>query len=588
VDRDVTIEDARDHAFVRHHAALIHTTASHTPAWHRFRIILLLEEPIVVARDWADAQLGLALTLGGDQAATDAARLFFGNRSATFVPIGKTVSPAAAADLIAIGWGARESRKINAAKRMTLDSARPISGTDLVKLADGTTCRFDELGPRVTLHCPHHDDTDPSAFTVQSKNGGIGIHCSACMFTFWADNQRDAYDFGAFDRMFEKRRNAEQQVDEDAPGIEQYFPSRPKFFRYQQSFLPTFTYEPGLTLVKSRKGSGKTEALVSLIGDIRAGRYPSHVAREDKPKSILLIGHRRTLLREASFKLGLRCYIDADDEVVSGPTTLAVCLDSLPKHCESSAGWQFPSGRRGPFDLVIIDEVEQVLKHLLSETIEKRAGIERCFNALMHTLVHAKAVIALDADLGLLTTHAIRVIRPQWWKSHCRIIYNAPVASGEKRHMRLFQDRKRLEQEVIEAVRQGQRCFIASNSKECVNNLARMIENTCGPDLVMRVVTGDNSRDEAIVKFVKNIKVEFLNVQVVLDITFPSGECRVDRVFGFFYPMVNAHTDIDQQLCRVRNPGAVDVWISGTRFNYSCNVEVVKDDLARAYVVKRR
>jgi hypothetical protein len=72
-----------------------------------------------------------------------------------------------------------------------------------------------------------------------------------------------------------------------------------------------------------------------------------------------------------------------------------------------------------------------------------------------------------------------------------------------------------------------------------------------------------------------------------IDITFPNGECKVDRVFGFFYPMVNTHTDIDQQLCRVRNPGAVDVWISRTTFNFTCNVEVVKDDLARAYTVAR-
>jgi hypothetical protein len=72
-----------------------------------------------------------------------------------------------------------------------------------------------------------------------------------------------------------------------------------------------------------------------------------------------------------------------------------------------------------------------------------------------------------------------------------------------------------------------------------------------------------------------------------IDISFPGGECRVDRVFGFFYSMVNAHTDIDQQLCRVRNPGAVDVWISPTTFRFTCNVDVVKDDLARAYTVKR-
>jgi hypothetical protein len=87
-----------------------------------------------------------------------------------------------------------------------------------------------------------------------------------------------------------------------------------------------------------------------------------------------------------------------------------------------------------------------------------------------------------------------------------------------------------------------------------------------------------------------------LTVQVVLgtpsigtgiDITFPDGECKVDRVFGFFYPFVNTHTDIDQQLARVRNPGAIDIWISPATFDFTCNVDVIKDDLARAYVVPR-
>jgi hypothetical protein len=98
------------------------------------------------------------------------------------------------------------------------------------------------------------------------------------------------------------------------------------------------------------------------------------------------------------------------------------------------------------------------------------------------------------------------------------------------------------------------------------------------------------------VRFLKNIKTEILKVQVTagtpsigtgMDITFPGGACLVDRVFGFFFSFINTHTDIDQQLSRVRNPGAVDVWISPTTFRFTSNVDVIMDDLARAYTVKR-
>jgi hypothetical protein len=525
--------------------------------------------------------------------------MFFGNSRAALFRVSQSMPMRVVGDLIARGRDARAQTSGPKDTRWPVDSARRMGPGELVKLATADRCRMDELQVGASVHCPYHVDTNPSAFVLKSTRGSTGIHCSACKVTFWPDNQRDAYDFEAFDKLFEARRLAEQQSpgEKDAIGFERFFPPQPKYIRYQEQFLPPITYAPGLTLVKSRKGSGKTEALVAMIRQIRVRQFPG-IEPRDRPTSILLIGHRRTLIREAAAKLGLRCYIEPDDTDTGGLLTLAVCLDSLPKYAESfNAKHGQPSWRRkGPFDLVIIDEVEQVLKHLLSETIKQRAGLEQCFDALNSEVTHAKAVVALDADLGLLTAQAMKAMRPRDWESGCRIIYNAPLVSAEKRTMRLFSDQKALEKEVIAAVRRGERCFLTSNSKEYILNAECMIRNECGEDVVMRVVTSENSRDEAVIQFVKNIKTEFLKVQVVLaspsmgtgiDITFPNGECRVDRVFGFFYSMVNTHTDIDQQLCRVRNPGAVDVWISRTTFNFTCNVEVVKDDLARAYTVRR-
>ncbi|GAB9148377.1 hypothetical protein BDS110ZK25_41700 [Bradyrhizobium diazoefficiens] len=596
VDGGMTIEEANEHALVRHYAGLIHTTASHAPQRHRFRIIFLLDESILVAQDWADAQLGVAVTLGSDRAVSDAARMFFGNTQAVFFKISRSMPPTIVADLIAKGRDAR-AQTAGIKGRLPVDSAKQMGPGTLVKLAGGDQCRMDELMVGASVHCPYHDDTNASAFVTRSNTGGLGIHCSACKVTFWLDNRRDEYDFEAFEKLFEERRLAAIASNEDAVGLERFFPPKPQIVKFSRPFLPPIDYAPGITMVKSWKGSGKTASLEVMISKIRYGVMPG-VDAKDRPKSILLIGHRRTLIREAAKKLGLRCYMEPDEGDLDGLLTLAVCLDSLPKFGESfaaegkAAGWR----RKGPFDLVIIDEVEQVLKHLMSDTIEQRAGLERCYDALAHEVTHAKAVVVLDADLGLLTAHAMRLWRPQDWESRCRIIFNEPVTSAARKTMRLFKDRKRLEREVIDAIRSGQRCFITSNSKNFINVMERMIRKECGEEVIMRVVTGDNSQEEAVINFVKNIKTEFLRVQVVLvtpsmgtgvDITFHNGERHVDRVFGFFYSMINAHTDIDQQLCRVRNPGAVDVWISGTTFNYTCNVEVVKDDLARAYTVKR-
>jgi hypothetical protein len=422
VDDGMTLGEAQDHAFVRHHGSLIHTTASHTEARHRFRVVFLLDEAILSARDWADAQLALALLLDSDQSIADGARLFYGNSRAAIFPIGKTMAPAVVADLIASGRDVRASRSpIDPKRRLPVDSVRTIAGPELIKVAGGNLVRMDEIGVGTRVHCPHHDDGDPSAFaTRSSRSSQIGIHCSACRVTFWSSTEGDDYDFKSFDRMCDEKQAEVVQSDGESEGLDRFFPPEPAIFRHRHAYLPPFSYLPGITMVKSDKGTGKTEALKAVLADIRGGRYLSTIARKDRINSVLLIGRRVTLIREAAAKLGLRFYLDADD-AEGGLRTLAVCLDSLPKYNESSGG-----RKRKPFDLVIIDESEQVLAHLLSETIAKRYGIERCFDALMFEVAGAKAVFALDADLGLVTAHAMQAMRPQDWRSRCRIILNEP------------------------------------------------------------------------------------------------------------------------------------------------------------------
>ncbi len=601
VDHDLTLDQARDHAFVQHHANLIHTTASHTPANHRFRIIFLLDEPILSARDWADAQLGVALELGSDRAVSDGARLFFGNRRAVVFRIDRTMPESVVVRLIARGRDARASRSPKRGEGdLPVNSVRRIAGPELIKVAGGELVRMDEIGVKVQVHCPHHDDQDPSAFTVLSRNGKMGIHCSACTVTFWSNDARDDYDFGGFDRIFAAKQADKPLEELELTGLASFFPPEPKLVRSRRRFLEPFGYHPGITMVKSAKGSGKTEALKSLVQQIMRGEFPGDVAKKDRPRSILLIGHRQSLIREAAAKLGIRCYLGPNDEPEGPIRTLAVCLDSLPKYNELSysilAGGRAVSRRGKPYDVVIIDESEQVLSHLVGETIKSRLGVERCFDALMHEVAHAKAVYVLDADLGLPTAHALWAMRPQDWASNCRIIYNEPIVPEQKRVMRLHADRKFLETQMIDAIRAGERCFVVSNSKRFIKTVERMIRDQCGEGIVMRVVTSDNSRDPATLRFLKDIKTEILTVQVVLatpsigtgiDITFPDGACRVDRVFGFFHPFINTHTDIDQQLARVRNPGQMDVWVNPATFDFTCNVDVIKDDLARAYTVRR-
>ena len=137
-------------------------------------------------------------------------------------------------------------------------------------------------------------------------------------------------------------------------------------------YLSSIPYPQGITLVKSPKGTGKTAALKSLVNQIKEEQYPRDILRADRCSSILLIGHRRSLIEEASWKLGLEFYLKNKDGYPAD--FYGVCLDSLPN--------LMTPNRIRKYDLILIDESEQVIRHLLSETIAKNRGAQKCFHAL--------------------------------------------------------------------------------------------------------------------------------------------------------------------------------------------------------------
>ena len=141
----------------------------------------------------------------------------------------------------------------------------------------------------------------------------------------------------------------------------------------------------------------------------------------------------------------------------------------------------------------------------------------------------------------------------------------------------------------------GKKCFVTSNSKKMIAKLSKMIETEFRGKIRQIAITSDNSRDPDNLEFLKHIQRRYLDIDVLLaspslgtgiDISFPNKEQIVDCVYGFFVATVNTHTDVDQQLARVRNPGSVKVWVSPQRFDFETNFDVIRDDIARASIVR--
>ena len=637
VDHGLTVDEAQGSEFFQNYASLLYTTASHTADAHRFRVIFELEEPISDAEIMKAALTGLVAKFGGDESCKDACRMFFGAVGCQTVIHGKKLPANMVEELIIRG---RESavrgddKSDKDAPKITVASRIHLPADIRVKTENGSTVRLDSLSSKTRVHCPNHIDSRASAFVVKSRQGNPGVHCSSCNATFFIEQPRPEpyrYDFDYDWRRIVNLSYEEYTTHADENGHVnlsevrggdirlldvQYLPfdespvitregrtadsqeRAEKVRQFVSMAEDRFQPEYDVTFIKSPKGSGKTEWLQKLVS--------RHKLAENK---VLLIGHRRTLINSTATRLGLTSYLktksaaqaknksntellidldedvpavaDTDDEFIqegyNAPTPhYAICLDSLPTRLDP---------RRDKYDLVIIDEVEQVFSHLLSRTL-KNSRREVIF-FLRHYLNTAKSIYLLDADLNRVTVEVLDAFvndrNPRW-----QALVNLPIPQNRVLHLYDGVRKDSLTGELKAALDRGERCFVATNSLRWTEGLAETMEKTCERKIKSIVINSKTSKTPTIQGFIANIKqqaplydliIASPSIGTGIDITFDGGEQLIDVVFGFFETRINTHFDIDQQLSRVRNPKRINVWISPETFSFETNPEVIASEI---------
>lgn len=612
IDEGQTIDEALENPFIKEHAAFIYTTPSHTSAKHRFRIVFLTDQELTDKNAYASCLYGLTRLLSGDKSATDAARMFFGNKNAEVHVIGNVLSTEACSELVERGAVMRETWRLTNRKssRTVLGRGKMLPDTPLKKRS-GEWSTVQDLPVKTSVFCPFHPDTHASAFTIENIRGCRGICCKACDNTFWCSDPGD-FDFFEFDRLcLEKQQESDRQYDIDLQErvrksrlplvFGDKLPSEAKVENTNTQYLSDIGYQEGLLLVKSPKGSGKTEALKHLIESVRSGHID--VPRRDMPLSVLVIGHRRILLSQMADRLEIDNY-----QKVQSPTKFyAITLDSLSTRIKPEDG--------DHYDVVIIDECEQVLRHLRADTLKKPMPT---WLMLARLIKKAKLVVCLDADMSMLTVELMGALRPEDWSRKFRIINNkAPVDSDSKKEIQIFDKPSHLKSDMMDAIRAGKRIFVACNSKNKAKSLRETIKEEFGETRRIIVITSekhddddDDDREETRKKkgrrkarklnfdererFIRGIKTEILKYDVTIaspalgtgvDITFEDNAVHIDVVYGFFNNLITTHTDIDQQLARVRHPGEIKVWIDRHCPKIETDVDLITRRLARVYDV---
>jgi hypothetical protein len=610
IDRGMRVEDALEDEFIKSHATFIYTTPSHTHDNHRFRIVFCLDRTLYDADSYEAMYTSLLKKIPTDPATRSCAQFFFGNVEAEIHLLGRSLDDKSINTMITIGMD--ENRRIVAPVKIPT-----LTPDTLVYVKSFGYQPLGTLKPETSIRCPlgTHQDKRPSAFVKVNREGVRGVECRACGQSAWSEPPKSQDStFGYFDRMVLQYSNQSNSHFEYL-GITRYdhgletSMEKSNFHVFEREKLESLPLLPGVNLVKSPKGTGKTHALSKLVAALK-----DPVVRKihglEPDERVILVGHRQTLIRESAAKLGLDCYLDTgsfDTDLIfkdsrgtlkavgtHKPRYYGICLDSL--HSRVRTG-------KEKYGVLIIDESEQVFSHFLSEHM---AHPTRNFEVLSSLMKQSKFTYCLDADLDTITMTGVMAClgwskdedrrkqlgseKLSFKKLHCHLnTYRPP-----QREVSVYSSENHLLDELRSSLRSGQRCLVVSNKKKFIEGHFESFAQVY-KDKKFKKIVSNSGNDEDIRSFLKNIKTDILEYDAVwaspsigtgIDITFPNEEIKIDCVYGFFFTGITSHFDIDQQLGRVRHPGAVKAYVMPKPENFTTDRQRILQELLSKNVVK--
>jgi hypothetical protein len=605
IDSGHSINEILEEDFIKKHLSILYTTTNHTIDDHRFRLIFICDEDIDDPELQTRLNQALTYKFNGDRSSTDPARLFFGNTESNPMTFSGMLSKNIIHELIELAKIPPSDPLFNQ-KGISTYSKFNLDPSYVVKDENGISFSLKDIKDKASIYCPFHYDKNPSAFVKREANKPAFLHCVKCKQTWWEKspliiNYRNKIlpDFSETIKDIDNyiANNIEHQEfllskvkDDPIFGTERI--KQLKLSKFKLSDI-----HKGITFIKSPKGSGKTtsltEAMLPLISKFKTYDFYEEYVDElpisfDTDYKVLLIGHRQALIRDLCNRLGLHCYLDDDSnksKSIPKKTLMrryGVCLDSL---------WRV---QEYDFDLIIIDESEQVLSHFLSSTMDKR---EWNFSLLASIIRRTPSVVALDADLGWLS-----------YLTLCRMKNIHSFSDSENNQSWIYLNEYPVTDLSIEIydsinhltsilendISENRKVFVASNSKKLIDKLYTAAKDIRSDKNKMICITSENSKDNEIQDFINNIKIRAPEYQAIfcspsmgtgIDISFDDKYDEIDCVYGFFEGNITTHTEIDQQLARVRKPKNVRCYISKRRFNYETDFDVVKTDLLTNHII---
>ncbi|CZP46096.1 plasmid replication protein, CyRepA1 family [Legionella pneumophila] len=320
---------------------------------------------------------------------------------------------------------------------------------------------------------------------------------------------------------------------------------------YNSRYLPNDVFKrEGVHLVRSAIGTGKT-AIVE------------HLVKQNPKQSVLFTTHLISLVESAASRLGLTSYNECDNFDLQIEHRLAICLNSLGKLTAE--------GSLRHYDVVIIDEIEQVLARLTSH-IEQKPLI---FSVLQHIMTNAKTLICLDAHLSQATVQMIQRFCP----NHPVTIHFNRFEPGSARQIAFHDSPESVQMTAMQALEQEQKVYLAFNSKkEAFKTYSAL--NIAFPEKKGLYISSDNAGDAENQAFFNNVnevskRYDYLvcTPSVSTGVSIDNG--HFDFVGGVFNAQVNTANDCMQALGRIRNHKTLHVFCDKRQAFKSLNPDVI-------------
>lgn len=210
---------------------------------------------------------------------------------------GQQLSVSAMGELKMLGV---ETKGIKASKGEAIRSRLILAPDTTLKVDDWTEVSLDRLGEGVDVFCPVHIDSKQTATTVKTTGGQLALVCKVCQRSYAQKSAVADYGFGMFSSVINTLADDKDWMELHGHPI----------VKTAERYLPELTACEGILCVQSPKGSGKTEQLIKIVADARQSN-----------QSVLLIGHRRSLLLAMAIRLGIDCYFVNEQDVLDKMAT---------------------------------------------------------------------------------------------------------------------------------------------------------------------------------------------------------------------------------------------------------------------------